>query len=87
MTVLSFFLSCRAKSIAIAASITPFNVTAFLQEILEQTNYYVTYYSVLSFMTILMRVFSIVFISAGAYLAAKSLHINMLDNIVSIPMR
>ncbi|XP_030855894.1 ABC transporter C family member 8 [Strongylocentrotus purpuratus] len=57
------------------------------EEILEQTNYYITYYSVLSFMTILMRIFSIVFITVGAYLAAKSLHINMLDNIVSIPMR
>ncbi|XP_054751628.2 ATP-binding cassette sub-family C member 9-like isoform X1 [Lytechinus pictus] len=57
------------------------------QEILDQTNFYITYYSVLSALTILMRICSIIFITAGAYLAAKSLHIKMLDNIISIPMR
>ncbi|XP_030828521.1 ATP-binding cassette sub-family C member 8 [Strongylocentrotus purpuratus] len=57
------------------------------QELLEDTNFYITIYSVLSIGQIVMRAFSVATITAGCYLAAKNMHHNMLDNIIAIPMR
>ncbi|XP_063952995.1 ATP-binding cassette sub-family C member 9-like isoform X1 [Lytechinus pictus] len=57
------------------------------QTLLDDTNYYVAIYSVLSIGNIVMRAVSIGAITVGCYLAAKNMHHNMLDNIIAIPMR
>ncbi|XP_071498097.1 ATP-binding cassette sub-family C member 9-like [Diadema antillarum] len=57
------------------------------QEALEDTDYYISIYAALSVGNIIMRVFSVMAITCGVFFAAKHMHISMLDNIISIPMR
>ncbi|XP_072177741.1 ATP-binding cassette sub-family C member 9-like [Diadema setosum] len=57
------------------------------QDVLDDTNYYISIYAALSGCNVFFKIVSVLFLTAGVYYASKNLHFDMLDNIIKAPMR
>ncbi|XP_041459434.1 ATP-binding cassette sub-family C member 9-like isoform X1 [Lytechinus variegatus] len=57
------------------------------KEAIDDANYYIKIYGILSAFNVLFRMMYVAFICFGMYFAAKKLHHQMLINIISVPLR